>query len=65
MAATELPIAELRGRVVRALLRHRDELGLGSDEQVVQAWSALIHVPAIRYARWMAEAIRGAERLDS
>jgi hypothetical protein len=54
-----------RARVLRALLRHRDELGLGSDEQVLIAWPALLMVPNIRHAPWLAEALRGEERLDA
>lgn len=62
MPATEHAI--LKARILRALMRHKAECGLADDEQILISYAALLKVPAIRYAPWLYDELRGEERLD-
>ena len=44
MAMPDTPEIALRGRLARAFLRHREEVGLGDDSQVMIALDALTAV---------------------
>lgn len=60
--ADEIDLA-FKARVLRTMMRHKVELGLGSDEQVLVAYPALISVPHIR--RRIAQAVHAdGDRLD-
>ena len=62
-ALCRFPHAAFKGRLLRALMQHKEECGLGDDSQVMISYLALLKVPSIRNSPWLYEALRGEERL--